>query len=172
MTDSRLPDSWLLNPVLDKFSHEAWRFFTRALMFCNQQGTDGEIDPLYVRFIWPYGDPSEPVDELLASGWFERRGDLLLIPDWQAKGQSTADEVEAQRARKRKSSQSTRDKKKSAQSSSAAGDVSGDVSGDVGQDRLGQDRLGQDSYGEVSWPEVRQPGTPRNDEGRDVSHVS
>jgi len=104
MTDTRLPDSRLLNPALDKLSHEAWRLFTRALMFCNQQGTDGEIDPLYVRYIWPYGDASEPVDELLASGWFERKGELLLIPDWQAKGQSMADEVEAQRARKRKSS--------------------------------------------------------------------
>lgn len=154
MTDSRLPDEWLLNPVLDKFSHEAWRLFTRALMFCNQQGTDGEIDPLYVRYIWPYGDPSEPVDELLASGWFERKGDLLVIPDWQAKGQSTADEVEARRARKRKNAQDSRDKKKASQSSS----VGGDVSGDVGQDRPGQDRKGQDSYSGVSWPEVRQPG--------------
>jgi len=162
MTDSRLPDTWLLNPVLDKFSHEAWRLFTRALMFCNQQGTDGEIDPLYIRHIWPYGDPSEPVDELLASGWFERRGSGLMIPEWEAKGQSTADEVEARRARKRKNAQTFRDKKKVSQTPS----ITGDVSGDVGQERRGKDRLGQDSYVKVSWPEVRQPGssTPTVDE--------
>ena len=154
MTDSRLPDSWLLNPALDKFSHEAWRLFTRALMFCNQQGTDGEIDTLYMRHIWPWGDSSPYVLELIDSGWLEQTEAGFVIPDWEDKGQSPAAQVAAYRAKARLRQQKSRSNRKTPE----AGPVTRDVTRDVGQERSGQDRSGQASYQEVSWPEVRKPG--------------
>ena len=156
MTDSRLPDSWLLNPTLDRFSDGAWRLFTRALMFCNQQGTDGEIDTLYMRHIWPWGDSSTYVLELVDSGWLEQTEAGLVIPDWEGKGQSPASQVAANREKARKRQHKSRVQKTAAEERS----VTSDVTRDVGQERKGQDRLGMDSYGEVLWPEVRQPGSP------------
>ena len=156
MTDTRLPDAWLLNPALDKFSHEAWRLFTRALMFCNQQGTDGEIESLYMRHIWPWGDPSTYVFELIDSGWLQQTGKGFVIPDWEAKGQSPASQVAAYREKARLRQQKSRSNKRGSHEAS----VTSDVTRDVGQERSGHDRSGQDNYEEVPWPEVRQPGSP------------
>ena len=168
MTDSRLPDSWLLNPTLDKLSHEAWRFFTRALMYCNQQGTDGEIETLYLRYVWPYGDPSEHLLELMESGWLVGTEKGFLIPDWVAKGQSLASEVEAKRENNRLRQKNHRQKNKGPQNRS----VTRDVTRDVGQDRRGQDTTGKANCEEVPWPEIRQPGTPNLEEVKEASYVS
>ena len=167
MTDARLPDTWLLNPTLDKMSHEAWRFFTRALMYCNQQGTDGEIETLYLRYVWPYGDPSEHLLELLETGWLEEAEKGFVIPDWVAKGQSLASEVEANKEKNRLRQQNHRQKNKTSQNRT----VTSDVTRDVGQERTGHDRTGQANYKEASWPEIRQPGTASQDELKEVSHV-
>ena len=154
MTDTRLPDKWLLNPALDKLSHGAWRLFTRALMFCNQQGTDGEIERLYMHHVYPWGDYSDFVKELVRIGWMEITDDAFVIPGWEEKGQSSAAQVEHWRAQSRERQQRSRDKKKS----STAAQATGDVTRDVGQDRTGQDRSGQAKYEETIWPEVRKPG--------------
>ena len=160
MTDSRLPDSWLLNPVLDKFSHEAWRLLTRALMFCNQQGTDGEIELLYLRHIWPWGDSSPYVMELIDSGWLEQTDAGFVIPDWEDKGQSPASQVAVYREKARLRQQKSRTTKRASETRAVTSDVTRDVTRDVGQERTGHDRSGQDNYDEVPWPEVRQPGSP------------
>jgi hypothetical protein len=154
MTDTRLPDKWLLNPDLDNLSHGAWRLFTRALMFCNQQGTDGEILALYMRHIYPWGEYSDYVQELAVIGWMEITDKGFVIPGWQEKGQSTAAQVEHWLAQSRERQQRSRDKKKG----STAPQPTGDVTRDVGQDRSGQDRSGQAKYEETIWPEVRKPG--------------
>ena len=168
MTDSRLPDSWLLNPTLDKLSHEAWRFFTRALMYCNQQGTDGEIETLYLRYVWPYGDPSEHLLELLESGWLVETENGFLIPEWVAKGQSLASEVEANKENNRLRQKRSREKKRASENRS----VTRDVTRDVGQDRRGQDTTGEANYEEAPWPEIRQPGTPKLEEVKEATYVS
>lgn len=155
MTDSRLPDSWLLNPVLDKFSHEAWRLFTRALMFCNQQGTDGEIESLYLRHIWPWGDSSPFILELIDSGWLEQTDAGFVIPGWEDKGQSPASQVAAYREKARIRQQKSRANKKASEMRA----VTSDVTRDVGEERTGHDRKGQDTYEESLWPEVKQPGS-------------
>ena len=167
MTDARLPDSWLLNPTLDKLSHEAWRLFTRALMYCNQQGTDGEIETLYLRYVWPYGDPSEQLLELMESGWLVETEKGFLIPDWVAKGQSLASEVEAKRESNRLRQKNHRQKNKAPQDRS----VTGDITRDVGQDRRGQDTTGKANYEEAPWPEIRKPGTPKLEEAKEASYV-
>ena len=168
MTDARLPDTWLLNPTLDKLSHEAWRFLTRALMYCNQQGTDGEIESLYLRYVWPYGDPSEHLLELIETGWLVETENGFLIPDWAAKGQSLASEVEARRENNRLRQKNLRQKKGTSQNRS----VTRDVTRDVGQERAGQDTTGQSNYEEVPWPEIRQPGTPKLAKEKEASYVS
>ena len=160
MTDSRLPDSWLLNPTLDSFSDGAWRLFTRALMFCNQQGTDGDIKSLYMRHIWPWDEPEPYVSELVHSGWLEQTPTGFRIPDWEDKGQSPASQVAEYREKARLRKHKYRSSKKSPETGSVPSDGTRDGTRDVGQERSGQDRLGQDSYVEVSWPEVRQPGSP------------
>ena len=168
MTDARLPDTWLLNPTLDKLSHEAWRFFTRALMYCNQQGTDGEIETLYLRYVWPYGDPSEQLLELMESGWLVETEKGFLIPDWVAKGQSLASEVEANKENNRLRQKRSREKKRVSENRS----VTRDVTRDVGQDRRGQDTTGEANYEGAPWPEIRQPGTPSREEVKEASFVS
>jgi hypothetical protein len=168
MTDTRLPDSWLLNPTLDRLSHEGWRLFTRALMYCNQQGTDGEIETLHMRYVWPYGDPSEYVLELLETGWLVETEKGFLIPDWVNKGQSPASQVLANKEKNRLRQQNHRQKNKASQS----GPVTRDVTRDVGQDRTGQDTTGQANYEEAPWPEIRQPGTPKLEEAKEASYVS
>jgi hypothetical protein len=155
MTDTRLPDKWLLNPTLDKLSDGAWRVLTRALMFCNQQGTDGEIESVYMKYVYPWGDFSSYADELVEIGWLVPFENGFRIPGWEAKGQATAAQVELwlenQRLRQRKHRRKTKQ--------ATGRGATRDVTRDVGQDRSGQDRSGQDNYGEVSWPEVMKPGS-------------
>ena len=173
MTDARLPDTWLLNPTLDKLSHEAWRFFTRALMYCNQQGTDGEIETLYLRYVWPYGDPSEHLLELLETVWLMETEKGFLIPDWVAKGQSLASEVEAKKENNRLRQKNHRQKNQATQNRPVTRDVTRDVGQErTGKGRTGHDRTGQANYEEAPWPEIRQPGTPKLEEAKEASYVS
>ena len=154
MTDTRLPDHWLLNPTLDKLSDGAWRVLTRTLMFCNQQGTDGEIESLYLRHIYPWGAPEAFLQELVDIGWFERTEKGFLIPGWEEKGQATAAQVAVWRENNRLRQQKKRAKAKVSQPQV----VTADVTRDVGQEQ-DRDRTGQDSYTGPSWPEVSIPGT-------------
>lgn len=154
MTDSRLPDHWLFNPELDKLSHEAWRVLTRALMYCNGQGTDGEIDTLFMRYVFPYGDWGPYVEELIQIGWMERTPQGLRIPDWEGRGQSPASQVRAYRENARLRQQKSRAKKKASENRS----VTGDVTRDVGQEQ-DRNRTGQDSDKRTSWPAITKPGS-------------
>jgi len=154
MTDTRLPDKWLLNPTLDTLSDGAWRVLTRALIWCNQQGTDGDLPSMYMRYVYPWSDPSEYVLELLNIGWLEETETGFVIPDWEGKGQSLAAHVEAKRETNRLRQQNHRAKRKSPQAES----VTNDVTRDVGQERTGQVRTGEDNYEKGTWPEVTKPG--------------
>ena len=154
MTDTRLPDHWLLNPTLDKLSDGAWRVLTRTLMFCNQQGTDGEIESLYLRYVYPWADPEPFLQELLRSGWLEKTEKGFLIPGWEAKGQTTAAQVAFQKEKNRLKQQKHREKLKASHSEV----VTSDVTRDVGQEQ-DRNRTGQDNYGGSSWPKVSIPGS-------------
>lgn len=153
MTDTRLPDTWLLNPQLDKLSDGAWRALTRALMFCDQQGTDGELDELYLQHVYPYGTYQGYLKELEQIDWLRKTETGYVIPDWEAKGQSLAAQVELWRANARERQRRSRESKKKAQNAT----VTSDVGRDLGQDTLGQERSGKANYGETVWPEVAQP---------------
>lgn len=156
MTDARLPGRWLMNMKIAALSDRAWRVFTSALMWSNEQGTDGRIPPLALRFLYPADIPASVIDELVNAELAERRQDGGFdVRDW-AKTQSAAAEVEHQRERNRTKVRAHRERRKSA-------DVTGAVTGDVtgyepghtprtGKDRQGQDRRGA-KYGEGSTAE-------------------
>lgn len=153
MTDTRLPEQWLMHRELDKLSHPAWRVLTRALMYCNSQGTDGEIEEIYLRHIYPWSDdPTPHLVEIVEIGWMIRTTTGYLIPDWEKKGQTTAAEMAEAREKNRLKQQRTRDKNKALREAH----VPGDVPGDVGQARL-KDRQGEASDMNVSWPVVQIP---------------
>ena len=87
MTDTRLPEQWLLSPKMLELSDGAWRVFTNALMWCNSQGTDGDLPSRYVKYTYPTGDSSEYVLELLSVGLFEKTENGFVLPDWVGMGQ-------------------------------------------------------------------------------------
>lgn len=152
MTDTRLPEQWLLNRDLDKLSDPAWRVLTRAMIYCNSQGTDGEIDEIYLHHIYPWGDPRPYLEEIVAIGWMVPTRSGYLILDWEAKGQSTAAQMAEYREKSKLKQQRYRDKNKALR----AVPVTGHVTGDVGQARH-QDRQGEASDMTVSWPVVEIP---------------
>jgi hypothetical protein len=156
LTDTRLPEQWLLNRDLDKLSDAAWRVLTRAMIDCNSQGTDGEIDEMYLHHIYPWRDPRPHLEEIIAIGWMVRTGSGYLIPDWEAKGQSTAAQMDEYREKTRSKQQRYRDKNKAPTAAPVTDDVTGDVTGDVGEARH-KDRQGEASDMKVSWPVVEIP---------------
>lgn len=152
MTDTRLPEQWLLNRDLDKLSDPAWRVLTRAMIYCNSQGTDGEIDEIYLHHIYPWADPRPYLEEIIVIGWMVPTRSGYLILDWEAKGQSTAAQMAEYREKSKLKQQRYRDKNKALR----AVPVTGHVTGDVGQARH-QDRQGEASDMTVSWPVVEIP---------------
>lgn len=160
MTDTRLPEQWLFKRELDRLSDQAWRILTRAMMYCNSQGTDGEIDQMYLHLLYPWGDPKPHFEEIVAIGWMVPTATGYLILDWEGRGQTTAAEMAANREKNRVKQQKSRANKKAALASAVPGDVPSDVPsdvpGDVGQARH-KDRTGEASDMKVSWPVVQIP---------------
>ncbi len=104
MTDARMPGPWLHRPEYWELSDRAWRTLGSSLMLSAEQGTDGRIGPGYLTLLHPDGLPDHVTAELVARGHWERTDDGgIQVIDWAGvKGQSTAAEVEANRARKRR----------------------------------------------------------------------
>lgn len=157
MTDTRLPDSWLLKPDLDRLSDGAWRVLTRGLIFCNQQGTDGQIDALYMKYVYPFGPIETFVAELEEINWLVKTEGGYLIPDWEAKGQTTASQMELKRENNRLRQRKAREKAKTPERSP----VTGNVTRDFDESHSRQNDFEQPGIIRSDWPEVRQP--PRSD---------
>lgn len=132
VTDSRLPGNWLTDIRYADLSDRAWRVFTGALMWSNEQGTDGIVPARYLRLLHPDGDVDEALDELEKAGIVHRpNGGGILLPRWSDRdglGQSTAEQVrnyrENARERQRRHRESTR---------SVTRDSQRDVARDVGK---------------------------------------
>lgn len=140
-----------------ELSDGAWRVFTNALMWCNSQGTDGDLPARYVKYTYPTGDPSEYVLELLDVGLLKQTEKGFVIPDWENLGQSPASQVAAYREKNKLRQQKAREKKKAAQTAAVTGDTTRDVTRDVGKATQGLARHGKASETEVSWPVVEIP---------------
>lgn len=105
MTDSRLKGEWLYAPTFFELSDRAWRLFTGALMWSNEQGTDGRIRRLYFDRLLPSGPAPQEEAELLGAGLLLVDGDDLVVPNWDSEmGQSTAAAVEERRRQFREAS--------------------------------------------------------------------
>jgi len=171
MTDSRLPGRWLTDIRFEQLSDRAWRTFCGSLMWSNEQGTDGRVPGLAMKYLHPLGVDGNTRGELIASKLWRAEKDGISVPEWSgAIGQSSADHVAAQRESNRERQRAHRAKKKATTSS-----VTDDVTRDVTRESLGEDRQGKDRQetgqehdagvdqrtGEVSWP-TRVPGHPES----------
>ena len=154
MTDAHLPGRWLNDPTLDILGDQAWRIHTNALMWSNEQGTDGFIPRRTLRLLHVLGVQLAAVEELTQAKLWAKAGSDYQILDW-AKSQSLAVDVDWQRERNRTNQKALRererDKSKARRPTSTFdGAVSGDVLGDVREDAVVQDSQVQAKYLEAS----------------------
>lgn len=165
MVDARLKGEWLTALAHDTLSDAAYRVLHNALMWSNEQGTDGVVDARALRYLHPRPIEQAWLDELEAAGfWAPRDGGYELIGWSTVLGQSTAADVEHQRERNRLKQQASRERARAAahvavttdmglggpsgtpaaprrrRSTGVTGYVSGDVTRAVGQDRTGPER--------------------------------
>jgi hypothetical protein len=136
MTDARLPDKWLDDPMLEAWDDRTWRVFTCLLMYSNRHGTDGFVRMTAIHRLHPsraYEIDLGPIEMDGFGNWVDGGFQLL----WEDLGQSTREEVETRKRRNREKQRAYRDREK--------GDIGvasfkpRDVPGYVGQERLGQD---------------------------------
>ncbi len=163
MTDSRLPGRWLTDIKFQTLSDRAWRTWCGALLWSNEQGTDGAIPSLAMKYLHPNGvDDATRLELIEAKLWRHTKAGIQVV-DWAGStGQSAAADIAAQRENNRMRQRKHRQK--------VTRDVTRDVTGEsLGQDRTGEDRTGQD-YGEaqinqgtgevVGWPVAEIPDSP------------
>jgi hypothetical protein len=112
MVDTRLRGEWLHNPRFDDLSDPAWRLFTLAMMWSNQQGTDGEVPTRYLQMLHPdVGDEALP--ELEAAGVLETTEAGIAFLDWTTDlGQSAAEDVSRKRTEARERMRSLRESRR------------------------------------------------------------
>jgi hypothetical protein len=100
MTDTRLPDRWLLGPLV-RIKATAFRSYTCALMWSVANRTDGVIRPEDLAYI-PGFDPAD-IPELIGFDLWEprvhQRGDSWLIMDFKSTQTSRAEHESLERAR-------------------------------------------------------------------------
>jgi hypothetical protein len=114
MTDTRLRGEWLNNMRFDDLSDAAWRVFTNAMMWSNENGTDGVVPRRYLKMTHPDGEISEAFDEILEAGLWSESTDGYVFIDWDGVlGQETAERVELNREkwRQRQRDKRERDRK-------------------------------------------------------------
>jgi hypothetical protein len=111
MADARLRGEWLGSLRHDNLSDTAWRVFTGALMWSNENGTDGLIPKRYLKYLHPEGEQSDAINAIEAAGMWVRQGNDYQLLDWDGElGQSTALEVQTYKANGRKRSKAYRER--------------------------------------------------------------
>jgi hypothetical protein len=131
VVDTRLRGEWLHTPRFDDLSNEAWRLFTLAMMWSNEQGTDGVVPVRYLKVLHPSVDP-ERISELETAGLVDITDEEIRFGEWSRDlGQSTAQEVEGRRENARKRQREWRERQ-AVKSGSETDDVTRDVTRYVG----------------------------------------
>lgn len=159
MTDSRLRGEWLNSMRFDDLSDVAWRVFTNALMWSNENGTDGHVPTRYLKMLHPDGVKTEAYAELAAAGIWTSQPVGYFLNDWKgALGQSAAIEVETYKANARGRQQKWRDRQRDKLARTVGfqdsdSDVTRygtrDVTENVGKGE--GEGLGKDNEAETSW---------------------
>lgn len=122
MTDTRWPEHWLTDPVMDALSDPAYRVFGNGLMWSVRAGTDGAIPGRALRFLHPdAGLAGRAAAELVACGRWTTTADGWVILGF-LDHQSSAAEIEDARAE-------ARDKKRRQRAGVEKQHVRGDHSG-------------------------------------------
>jgi hypothetical protein len=138
MTDARLPDRWLLGPLV-RLKPTAFRSYVCALMWSVTNRTDGVIRPEDLAYI-PGFDPGD-IPELVGADLLAQHpvADWWLITDFKATQTSRAEWESWERRR-------AWDRDRKAKARGAEKDVSGGKSRgqNCGHLRLGKDRQGQE----------------------------
>jgi hypothetical protein len=162
MTNANLPDRWLLEPLFDSLSDTAWRVHTFALMWSNQQGTDGHLPATSLRYLYPTTVPRNAIEELVNVKLWKRVGSSeFLILDW-AGTQTPAAVVEAQRQRKKANQQASRARRKTPSNQESSPDSSPVTSPVAGKTRPDETRPGQeDSAARRDTSGLPKPGEYR-----------
>ena len=157
MTDGRIPGKWMNEPRFIEMDVHAWCVFTKAIAWSNEAGTDGLIKRRYLSLLHPDGEQPQAFATIAEMGlWKPIDGGYQLI-DWNKKahqgglGQETAENVRAQKKRKRENQQAYRDRKASeggpgGPGGGVTGDVTGHVADHVGQDRTGQEQVQEEVH--------------------------
>jgi hypothetical protein len=96
MTWTRLSDDFTLRPAVLGLSDTAFRLHIEALVFCNQQLTDGVFPALLTSRWTDSNSLNDIVSELVIADLWTADGDNFLIRDW-ASEQETRASVEARR---------------------------------------------------------------------------
>lgn len=150
MTDARLMGKWLANMRFDDLTDAAWRVFTKGLMWCAENGTNGKLPKRYLHTLHPEGDQPAAYDQIAAKGLWEKTVDGYQFLDWAGDlGQSTEAQVKAYKEGNRKRQADFRAKQKEAGQVSfsptdrdVTRDVTGGVTRDVGKGKGSGDRNG------------------------------
>ncbi len=166
MTDTRLPESWLTNAVIDALSSDALRVHFLGLMWSNANGTDGLIPDRALRYLHPDGKRQDCLDELTAANlWQQETGGHRVIGFLDS--QTPADEMEEKRKIARERQRQYRQRQRDEQQrlladDSTSRDVTRDVTHDVQRDvthdvqrYVGQDRQGQEQANNGTEPTAK-----------------
>jgi len=136
MTDARLPDTWLDDPIIESWDDRTWRVFTGLLMYSNRHGTDGFVRMTAIHRLHPsraYESDLGPIEMDGFGNWVDGGFQIL----WEDLGQSTSEEVERRKRRNREKQRAFREREKEEKGVSSF--KPRDLPGYVGQDRQGQD---------------------------------
>jgi len=186
MTDARLPSQWLGKTWLDSLSDAARVVFDNALMWSNDNGTDGHVPETALRLLHPSGTRMDCAAELVTARLWGRVADGWQMPRWDARpsigdcpdkptggmGQMTAQQVRDDAERHRVNSENYRRSRgiQPRQSHSATDDVTDDATDDatvnVGQGQGTKD-AGTMETSETSNPTYNDDGWLA---GRPASH--
>jgi len=143
MTDSRLPDRWLMNPIMRELSDTDWRVYTWALMQSNNQQTDGYIPASALVLLHPDGKQPESYERLCAVGLWEQVPSGYQAIDW-GDSQTLSSDLQRRRKGSRNRQQNKRDRD-ATRADNPAIPVTRDVTRDVqGKERQGKARIGED----------------------------
>ena len=160
MTDTRLPDRWLMNPLMRELSDTDWRVYTWALMQSNNQQTDGVIPASALVLLHPDGLQPDSYKRLCALGLWVQIANAYQSTKWEVT-QTLSSDLERRRTNNRTRQQRKRDLDAADKAADPAISVTRDVTRDVqGEDRLGKARTGKARQEQGTSPaETYDPAT-------------
>lgn len=92
----KIHESWAEADRVERLGSDAVMLHLSALGYSARHLTDGAVPARALRRLWPVEDPTEAIDRLVSSGFWESADDGYLIVDWR-EHILASDEVEKRR---------------------------------------------------------------------------